>query len=235
YAVLTCTIDDGRLLVYRDVRRLGTLWLLDERGWGDYTRRIGPEPLEETFTPFVFAERLKGTRAAIKKAIMDQRRVAGVGNIYANEALFEAGIDPSKPTDKLSLGEFARLHAAVTDVLLRAVNSSGTTVRDYRTGTGEPGRFQFELKVYGRGGAPTVAFVTHFRAGGVDEWTGISGTAHLFEHMLFKGTRTIGTKNYDAEQALFPRIDAAADSVTAEFRKGALTDSAQLKRLRDRL
>ena len=86
-----------------------------------------------------------------------------------------------------------------------------------------------------RDGAPTVAFVTHFRAGGVDEWTGISGTAHLFEHMLFKGTRTIGTKNYDAEQALFPRIDAAADSVTAEFRKGALTDSAQLKRLRDRL
>src|SRR5207249_4415033 len=86
-----------------------------------------------------------------------------------------------------------------------------------------------------REGAPTVAFVTHFRAGGVDEWTGISGTAHLFEHMLFKGTRTIGTKNYDAEQALFPRIDAAADSVTAEFRKGALTDSAQLKRLRDRL
>src|SRR5437867_7505701 len=85
-----------------------------------------------------------------------------------------------------------------------------------------------------RPGAPTVSFVTHFRAGGVDEWTGISGTAHLFEHMLFKGTRTIGTKNYDAEQALFPRIDAAADSVTAEFRKGALTDSAQLKRLRDR-
>src|SRR5439155_1238345 len=232
YAVLTCTIDDGRLLVYRDVRRLGTVWLLDEKGWGVYTSRIGPEPLEETFTPFVFAERLKGTRTAIKKAIMDQRRVAGVGNIYANEALFEAGIDPSKPTDKLSLGEFARLHAAVTDVLLRAVNSSGTTVRDYRTGTGEPGRFQFELKVYGRDGAPTVAFVTHFRAGGVDEWTGISGTAHLFEHMLFKGTRTIGTKNYDAEQALFPRIDAAADSVTAEFRKGALTDSAQLKRLR---
>src|SRR5207247_3031788 len=100
--------------------------LLDERGWGDYTRRIGPEPLEETFTPFVFAERLKGTRAAIKKAIMDQRRVAGVGNIYANEALFEAGIDPSKPTNKLSLDEFARLHAAATGVLERAVQSSGT-------------------------------------------------------------------------------------------------------------
>jgi len=156
YAVLTCTIDDGRLLVYRDVRRLGTVWLLDEKGWDAYTSRIGPEPLEETFTPFVFADRLKGTRAAVKKAIMDQRRVAGVGNIYANEALFEAGIDPSKPTNKLSLDEFARLHAAVTGVLERAVASSGTTVRDYRTGTGEEGRFQFELKVYGRGGEPCV-------------------------------------------------------------------------------
>ncbi len=86
-----------------------------------------------------------------------------------------------------------------------------------------------------RAGAPTVSFVTHFRAGGVDEWTGISGTAHLFEHMLFKGSHAIGTKNYAAEVALFPRIDAVADSFTAEYRKGALTDSAQLQRLRDRL
>ncbi|HEX4602069.1 MAG TPA: bifunctional DNA-formamidopyrimidine glycosylase/DNA-(apurinic or apyrimidinic site) lyase [Gemmatimonadales bacterium] len=152
YAVLLCTLEDGRVFVYSDVRRLCNVWLLDERGWAAYTSRIGPEPLEDTFTPFVFAARLKGTRAAVKKAIMDQRRVAGVGNIYANEALFEAGIDPSKPTNKLTLTEFARLHAAVTDVLERAVESSGTTVRDYRTGTGEAGRFQFELKVYGRGG-----------------------------------------------------------------------------------
>jgi formamidopyrimidine-DNA glycosylase len=156
YAVLTCTIEDGRRLVYRDVRRLGTVWLLDEKAWAAYTSRLGPEPLEETFTPFVFAERLRRTSAAIKKTIMDQRRVAGVGNIYANEALFEAGIDPSKPTDRLSLDEFARLHAAVTGVLGRAVDSSGTTVRDYRTGTGERGRFQLELKVYGRGGEPCV-------------------------------------------------------------------------------
>ncbi len=156
YAVLICTLEDGRRFVYRDVRRLGTVWLLDEKAWTAYTNRIGPEPLEETFTPFVFADRLQGTRAAIKKAIMDQRRVAGVGNIYANEALFEAGIDPSKPTNKVSLDEFARLHAAITDVLERAVRSSGTTVRDYRTGTGGEGRFQFELKVYGRGGEPCV-------------------------------------------------------------------------------
>ena len=156
YAVLLCTLEDGQLLVFRDVRRLGTVWLLDEPGWAKYTTRIGPEPLEDTFTPFVLAERLRGTRMAIKKAIMDQRRVAGVGNIYANEALFDARIDPSKRTSKLTLEEFARLHTAVTGVLSRALASSGTTVRDYRTGTGEPGRFQFELKVYGRGRKPCV-------------------------------------------------------------------------------
>jgi len=156
YAVLICTLSDGRKFVYRDVRRLGTIWLLDEEGWIAYTGRIGPEPLEETFTPFVFADRLKGTRTAVKKAIMDQRRLAGVGNIYANEALFDAKLNPSKPTHKLSLEEFARLHAAIVDVLQRALASSGTTLRDYRTGRGERGRFQFELRVYGRGGEKCV-------------------------------------------------------------------------------
>ena len=152
YAVLICTLNDGRRFVYRDVRRLGTIWLLDEEGWIGYSARIGPEPLEDTFTPSVFADRLKGTRTAVKKAIMDQRRVAGVGNIYANEALFDARVAPSRPTHKLSLGESARLHAAIVDVLKRALAASGTTLRDYRTATGERGAFQFELRVYGRGG-----------------------------------------------------------------------------------
>jgi len=152
YAVLICTLSDGRKFVYRDVRRLGTIWLLDETGWIAYSGRIGPEPLEETFTPFVFADRLTGTRTAVKKAIMDQRRLAGVGNIYANEALFDARLDPARPTNKMALEEFARLHAAIVDVLQRALASSGTTLRDYRTGTGERGRFQFKLRVYGRGG-----------------------------------------------------------------------------------
>ena len=152
YVVLICTLSDGRKFVYRDVRRLGTIWLLDETGWIGYSGRIGPEPLEEAFTPFVFADRLKGTRTAVKKAIMDQHRLAGVGNIYANEALFDARLDPATPTDRLSLEEFARLHAAIVDVLQRALASSGTTLRDYRTGTGERGRFQFKLRVYGRGG-----------------------------------------------------------------------------------
>ena len=154
YAVLICRLKSGARLVYRDVRRLGTIALLDAQAWDAYTRRIGPEPLEPAFTSAVFAARLAGTRVAIKKAIMDQRRIAGVGNIYANEALFAAGVDPSKPTSRLSAEERARLYQAIRTLLRRAVARSGTTVRDYRTGTGAPGRFQRELQVYGRGGEP---------------------------------------------------------------------------------
>lgn len=154
YAVLTCTLDDGAVLVYRDVRRLGTIWLLDERAWTRYSARMGPEPLDDTFTPFVFADRLRGSKAAIKKAIMDQKRLVGVGNIYANEALFQAGIDPSKATHRLSLEELAGLYTAIRDILERAIDASGTTVRDYRTGTGESGEFQLELQVYDRAGEP---------------------------------------------------------------------------------
>ena len=156
YAVLTCTLSGGGRFVYRDVRRLGTVWLLDERGWNAYTARLGPEPLEPGFTPAVLGRALAGTRAAVKKAIMDQRRLAGVGNIYANEALFDARIDPSRPANRLGAAEVAALHAAIVAILRRALRASGTTVRDYRTGTGAPGSFQLELKVYDRGGEPCV-------------------------------------------------------------------------------
>lgn len=156
YAVLVCTLAGGGQFVYSDVRRLGTVWLLDDRGWARYTARIGPEPLEPAFTVERFAEALAGSRAAVKKVIMDQRRLAGVGNIYANEALFDARIDPSRPANRLTPDELRDLHAAILDVLRRALRASGTTVRDYRTGTGEPGSFQLELKAYDRGGEPCV-------------------------------------------------------------------------------
>jgi formamidopyrimidine-DNA glycosylase len=156
YAVLTCRLAGGGLFVYRDVRRLGTVWLLDERGWSAYTARLGPEPLEPGFTPATLAGALAGTRAAVKKAIMDQRRLAGVGNIYANEALFDARIDPSRPANRLTAAEVETLHGAIVEILQRALRASGTTVRDYRTGTGERGSFQLELKVYDRGGEPCV-------------------------------------------------------------------------------
>ena len=154
YAVLRATLDDGRELVYRDVRRLGTLLLLDIRGWKAYTAGIGPEPLEAGFTPVRLGEALGRSRQAVKKVIMDQKHLAGVGNIYANEALFAAGIDPSKPAVKLTPDQHRRLHAEIRRILLAAIDSDGTTVRDYRTGTGEEGSFQLELLVYGREGEP---------------------------------------------------------------------------------
>lgn len=152
YVVLAATLDGDGTFVYRDVRRLGRMVLLDESGWRSYTARIGPEPLAPDFDLERFAPRLRGTRQAIKKVLMDQRRIAGVGNIYANEALFRAGVDPSRRADRLGPGATARLYHAVRAVLSEAVAAQGTTLRDYRRGTGEPGSFQFALEVYGRGG-----------------------------------------------------------------------------------
>ncbi len=152
YVVLRATLGNGSILVYRDVRRLGTIMLLDQARWEAYTARIGPEPLTSEFTGERFIERLSGTKQAIKKAIMDQRRIAGVGNIYANEALFRAGIDPSRRTDLLSSDELHRLYRTVRHVLRQAVRAGGTTVRDYRNGTGGTGSYQRTLLVYGRGG-----------------------------------------------------------------------------------
>jgi formamidopyrimidine-DNA glycosylase len=154
YAVLRAELSGGRELVYRDVRRLGTLLLLDETEWARYTAAIGPEPLDDDFTVERFAKSLRGSRQAIKKVIMDQRHLAGVGNIYANEALFAAGIDPSKPARRLTSEDHTRLHAEIRRILAAAIASSGTTFRDYRTGTGEAGSFQLELLVYGRQDEP---------------------------------------------------------------------------------
>lgn len=156
YAVLQASIGDGAKLVYRDVRRLGTIWLLDEPGWRSYTARIGPEPLGRDFTAKVFSRRIAGSRQAIKKVLMDQRRLAGVGNIYANEALFRAGIDPSRRADRLRAGEVHALYTAIRVILREAISAHGTTVRDYRTGTGESGTYQRGLKVYDREGEPCV-------------------------------------------------------------------------------
>ena len=154
YAVLRAPLDDGRELVYRGIRRIGTLRLLSAAGWARYSDAIGPEPLAADFTADRLGVALKGSRQAVKKVLMSQRHLAGVGNIYANEALFAAGIDPSKPARRLTPDDHRRLHAEIRRILSTAIASSGTTVRDYRTGTGEPGNFQHELLVYGREGEP---------------------------------------------------------------------------------
>jgi formamidopyrimidine-DNA glycosylase len=156
HAVLLVNIGDGATFAYRDVRRLGTIWLLDERQWLTYTARIGPEPLDASFDVERFVTQIGGSQQAIKKVLMDQKRIAGIGNIYANEALFRARIDPSRPTDSLTSDEMSRIHNEARAVLHEAIAASGTTFRDYRTATGEAGSFQFLLQVYGRGGEPCV-------------------------------------------------------------------------------
>jgi formamidopyrimidine-DNA glycosylase len=154
YAVLRAGIDDGTELVYRDIRRIGTLLLLDDDDWRDYDAALGPEPLDPTLDAVRFGRIFAGSKQAVKKVLMDQRRIVGVGNIYANEALFAAGIDPSKPAHRLGADDHARLLGEVQRILRAAIDSQGTTFRDYRTGTGQPGNFQLELAVYGREGEP---------------------------------------------------------------------------------
>lgn len=154
YIVLHARLDRGGALVYHDVRRIGTLRLLDDAGWTRFDAAIGPEPLGRAWTDARFTADLAGSRVAIKKFLMDQRKVAGIGNIYANEGLFLAGVDPSRPARSLRAEEAARLRHHTRRILARAIAVSGTTIRDYRTGAGEPGGFQLELFVYGREGEP---------------------------------------------------------------------------------
>jgi formamidopyrimidine-DNA glycosylase len=154
YDALRFGLENSRLLRYRDVRRLGRVYLFTPAQWARHDAAIGPEPLDPSFTAERFHVILRGVRAAVKKAIMDQKRLAGVGNIYASEALWMSGIDPSREARTITADEVARLHAAVVEVLASSIRGRGTTVRDYRTGTGQPGTFQGRLAVYDRQGEP---------------------------------------------------------------------------------
>ena len=154
YAVLRARLDSGAEFVFRDIRRIGTLLLLNQKGWAAYDRALGPEPLDPGLTPEGFEWALSRSNQAIKKVLMDQRKVVGVGNIYANEALFAAGIDPSKPASRVAPDAWRLLYRETRRILQAAIDAEGTTFRDYRTATGQPGNFQLELLVYERQGEP---------------------------------------------------------------------------------
>ena len=154
YAVLRCTLDDRTRLVYRDVRRIGTIRWVTPGAWSKYAARLGPEPLDPAFTAVAFAARLGRSASPVKKVLMDQRFVVGVGNIYANEALFAAGIDPSMRARDVPAPRLRRLHDEVRRVLQLAIDREGSSIRNYVTGTGESGSFQTVMQVYGRAGEP---------------------------------------------------------------------------------
>ncbi|MEE9207894.1 MAG: bifunctional DNA-formamidopyrimidine glycosylase/DNA-(apurinic or apyrimidinic site) lyase [Gemmatimonadota bacterium] len=144
-------LDDGRTLFYDDIRRLGGFLLLSAQEWDRIAAGLGPEPLGR-FSSDDLLRIFENVRAPIKNVLLDQRRLAGVGNIYASEALFRAAIDPRRPAGSLTPEEARRLHRSVRRVLREALRSGGTTLRDYRAVNGTRGRYQNRLRVYGREG-----------------------------------------------------------------------------------
>jgi formamidopyrimidine-DNA glycosylase len=148
-------LDDGSDAAYRDVRRFGTWLLLEPGELQPYLdARVGPEPLDPEFTARGLAARLAKRRAPVKAAILDQRTLAGVGNIYADEALWRSRIHPLREARSLEPREIRRLRQAIRDVLLLGIERQGSTLRDYALPDGEPGGMQHEFKVYGRLGEP---------------------------------------------------------------------------------
>ena len=154
YSTVRWQLTDGRILHYREVRRLGTVSLMTPTQFDRYAGALGVEPLEAGFTTDHLFGLLRGSHQAVKKRIMDQRAVVGIGNIYANEALWLAGIDPSRSSRAVTREESDRLHTAVVDVLRAALEARGTSFRDYRDSSGARGGFVSRLAVYGRENEP---------------------------------------------------------------------------------
>jgi len=154
YSTLRLELDDGRALHYADVRRLGTVALMSSRGFQQYSDALGIEPLDPAFTPRHLSDVLSGSRQPVKKILMEQRRIAGIGNIYANEALWRARIDPSRSGTSVSTREAQLLRESIVSVLLEAIEARGTSFRDYRDASGARGSFVEKLAAYGRGGLP---------------------------------------------------------------------------------
>ncbi|MEQ9400815.1 MAG: bifunctional DNA-formamidopyrimidine glycosylase/DNA-(apurinic or apyrimidinic site) lyase [Longimicrobiales bacterium] len=144
----------GGVLIFQDTRRFGTVEYLSSDAWAARSAGMGPEPLDPAFTPEDLVSGMRRSRAPARSWLLDQRRIAGIGNIYANEALYLAGIHPQRPARTVTGPEGHRLHGALRDVLTRAIEAGGTTIRDYRNAEGEPGRFARRLRVYGRDGEP---------------------------------------------------------------------------------
>jgi formamidopyrimidine-DNA glycosylase len=155
YRRATLALDTGARLGYRDVRRFGTWELLEPEHLRPYLAgRLGPEPLAASFSAARLHTLLAGRRAPIKAFLLDQRRIAGVGNIYADEALWRARIHPLRPAGSLDRAEVAALHRALRAALRKGIELQGSTLRDYVTPDGDGGGMQREFHVYGRLGEP---------------------------------------------------------------------------------
>ena len=154
YSTVRFRLDDGRDLHYRDIRRLGTVALMSPARFAEYSATLGIEPLDPAFTASHLSGIVRGSRQAVKKVLMDQRVLVGVGNIYANEACWRAGVDPSRAARSITAEEAVALHAGIVGVLTDSIAARGTSFRDYRDASGGRGDFERSLAAYGRGGEP---------------------------------------------------------------------------------
>jgi formamidopyrimidine-DNA glycosylase len=154
YSTIEFSLDDGRSLHYRDIRRLGTVSLMAPDRFDSYVGALGVEPLDPGFSAELLTSLLRRSTQPVKKVLMDQRFVVGIGNIYANEALWRSGIDPSRAARSVSPGEAAALRDEIVGVLQESIEARGTSFRDYRDARGERGGFAEKLSAYGRGGLP---------------------------------------------------------------------------------
>lgn len=148
-------LENGKLLRLNDPRRFGALlWTREPAEAHALLAKLGPEPLTDAFSADYLRERAKGRSTAIKQFLMDNQVVVGVGNIYANEALFAAGIHPKRAAGNISAERLATLVAEIKRVLAEAIRQGGTTLKDFTSADGKPGYFVQKLQVYGRGGQP---------------------------------------------------------------------------------
>jgi formamidopyrimidine-DNA glycosylase len=130
-------LDDGTAIHFSDPRKFARMWL--EKDESAVLDKLGPEPLDEDFSVKTLAEILKKRAAPVKAVILDQAIISGIGNMYADEALYDARIHPAKPAEKLTPAEVKRLHASIRKVLLKGIEKKGASVRDYVRPDGEPG------------------------------------------------------------------------------------------------
>ena len=167
-------LDDGSRLVYRDVRRFGTWLVLEGAELEPYlTTKNGPEPLGARFSTRWLAPQLARRKAPLKAVLLDQRVVAGLGNIYADEALWRARLNPLRPANGLADVEVARLTRAIRASLRAGIDRQGSTLRDYAAPDGASGSMQDEFRVYGRDGEPCRrcgTTISKTRVGGRGTW-----------------------------------------------------------------
>lgn len=146
--------DSGKTLRFRDPRRFGSLHWSKDPLQHKLLVNLGPEPLTDDFCGEFLWQMSRRRRVSIKQFIMNARVVVGVGNIYASEALYLAGIHPRRAAGRIALPRYERLTKAIKEVLVAAIRAGGTTLRDFHGGDGEAGYFQRQLEVYGRNGDP---------------------------------------------------------------------------------